>query len=492
MEEQDKAFKGKAIEDVLGSVPVKKIRKVGGGLATAFYIGLKNLQLYDTNNVNVRTALTQFMEHAAQLFEDDAQVRMSAARNYLFINDVRLRGGRGGFQNYELLYYELTRRGIGAIIFSNAITEEEVERSLVIINQAAVDSAPDPSAIEQRLQATGIRTVEIEPIAEGELEIDLTSLAEEARKAAISAYFRTLYSTRDLFQEIKEGRKYHTRILKRRVQQMVDVALEGDFTLLALTRVKNHISYQVNHAINVAVLSIWLGMELGLGKMALEQLALASLFADVGMAYLPEDIQDGKEHLSEDERKIVRQHPLLGAKVVLGWGRMSEVAIRSMLVAFQHHATSDYPQLVPLEKTDLFSRIVRIVDTYDAMTTSRPFRKRPMRPEEALKALMEDDGQNYDPLLVKLLVNTMGIYPVGTMVKLSSGELGVVHRPSVEPGLVNRPFVNVLSDATGEPTEGVLLDLSQRNKAGKFARSIVATFDNTELDMEITDFLAVL
>jgi hypothetical protein len=114
-----------------------------------------------------------------------------------------------------------------------------------------------------------------------------------------------------------------------------------------------------------------------------------------------------------------------------------------------------------------------------------------MRPEEALNALLEDEGGHYDPLLTKLFVNTIGIYPVGTVVKLSTGELAVVHRPPVDPALVNRPFVSILADAQGNPTDGLLVDVAERGPGG-FKRSIVATYDNSELDMEITDFLAVI
>lgn len=492
MQESDNTLKGSTLDGMLGALPGKAYRALGGAFATAFYITLKNLQLYTSNNVNVRQSLGQLMSNGLALMEEANEIRLSAARNYLFVNDVRLRGGRGGFQNYELLYGEMTRRNIGAITVHQGVQESEMEQLLLCLNKTPADGSVDGTYVQELLDRIGITTIEVEAFVDGDIDVDLTALAEEARRASINAYFRALFLMRDVHQDMREEKKLNIRILKRVVQNMVDIVAADDYTLLALTRVKNHISYLVNHAVNVSVLSIWLGHELGLGKVAQEQLGLSALFADIGMARMPIEISEGSGRLSDQEWKEVRRHPLEGAKILLRSGRISEVTIRSMLVAFQHHAGSAYPQLVDLDHTDIFSRICTITDAYDAMTTPRPFRTKPLSPEEALSTLAEDKTDSYDSLLVKLFVNTIGIYPVGTLVKLSTGELGVVHRPSFEEGLINRPLVSLMADAGGEPVENAILDVAERGTSGDFLRSIVATYDSMELEMEITDFLAVL
>ncbi|MCZ6603102.1 MAG: hypothetical protein O6952_08850, partial [Planctomycetota bacterium] len=397
-----------SLDGMLGAMEGRAYRALGGAFATSFYITFKNLQLYSANNINVRQTLGQVMANTVALLEESDDLRLSAARNYLFVNDVRLRSGRGGFQNFGLLYTEMIRRGVGAIVLHHGIIEEEIENLLMIMNEAPNGEEADGSYIQDRVQELGISTIDVETYVDGEMEVDLEDIAEEARRASINAYFRAIFLMRDIYKEVREDKKLNVRILKRVVQNMVDIVAAGDYTLMALTRVKNYVSYLVNHAVNVCVLSIWLGNELGLGKVAQEQLGLSSLFADIGMACIPEEIAEGKEKLSDEEWAQVRRHPLIGSRILLRSGRISEVTIRSMLVAFQHHTHADYPELVPLDRTDIFSRIVTITDAFDAMTTPRPFRQTPMSPEEALNSLSDDEGGRYDPLLIKLFVNTIG------------------------------------------------------------------------------------
>ena len=142
---------------------------------------------------------------------------------------------------------------------------------------------------------------------------------------------------------------------------------------------------------------------------------------------------------------------------------------------------SGYPKLrVPWTQT-VASRIITIADCYDAMTSSRVYRREPMSPANVLKFMFGKSGQSFDPVLLKLFVNCVGIIPIGSLVRLDSGPLAVVIRPAQDKTNAERPSVRVITDKDGAPIEdGPELDLTVQDQSGNYAHSILQLVDNAE------------
>jgi hypothetical protein len=157
-----------------------------------------------------------------------------------------------------------------------------------------------------------------------------------------------------------------------------------------------------------------------------------------------------------------------------------------MIVAFEHHRNYDgsgYP--FGSRRPDIFSRIVTIADVYDALTTQRPWRNAFM-PDEAL-GMMIRESRRFDPALMKVFVNTLGLYPVGTLVRLDSGDLGVVIYGGGEGERLSRPIISLLS-RDGKPSGNV--DLAERNPAGAYRWSIVMTEDPKKFGVQTSGLIA--
>jgi hypothetical protein len=158
------------------------------------------------------------------------------------------------------------------------------------------------------------------------------------------------------------------------------------------------------------------------------------------------DILNKEGPLTADEWQIIKSHAAEGADLLK---RIQLVDQMPMIVAYEHHQRHDlqgYPDDKPGQELHLFSRVVALCDAYDAMTTSRPFR-REIRPDKALAVLMQGRGKAYDPSITKAFVAMLGIYPMGAVVKLSDASTAVVFRVNRDDLLC--PRVKVLIDAEG-------------------------------------------
>jgi HD-GYP domain-containing protein (c-di-GMP phosphodiesterase class II) len=153
----------------------------------------------------------------------------------------------------------------------------------------------------------------------------------------------------------------------------------------------------------------------------------------------------------------------------------------AMFAALQHHVhynMNGYPLKSNGWKLRMFTRIVTISDYYDAMTSSRTYRKIPVTPDRALRFILEKSGRIFDPVVVKAFIRAMGIYPVGTVVELDTGEIGVVIKQNQECRWLHRPTVQLVSSAGGE---GEVVDLTERSKGKyRYRRRVIRTIHDSD------------
>ena len=149
-----------------------------------------------------------------------------------------------------------------------------------------------------------------------------------------------------------------------------------------------------------------------------------------------------------------------------------------------------YPKPIRPRQLGLFSRLVAVADGFDAATTRRSYQTVPIQPDEVLKEMWQNPRRGYDRVLVKALINLIGIYPVGTCVILDTLEVAIVTSANPDPTLLNRPLVRVAIDVNGAvlPPPGVAADLGDGNGQGGFARSIVKVTDPARYGLVVGDY----
>ncbi len=213
------------------------------------------------------------------------------------------------------------------------------------------------------------------------------------------------------------------------VQELLEGVLLRPGASLLLSTLKTHDGYTFFHSINTSLLALTVGQAIGLDHDQLLQLGLGALLHDLGKIRVPAEIIQYPGRLDDSKWSEIQRHPHEGAQAILaGTGQGQEIAAR---VALEHHAQYDlggYPQIPGKEHLHLYSRITSVCDIYDALTTRRSY-KRALPPPSALKIVVKAAGTKLDPDLVQILVGILGIFPVGSLLRLDTGEVAVVTAP---------------------------------------------------------------
>lgn len=268
--------------------------------------------------------------------------------------------------------------------------------------------------------------------------------------------------------------------------------MHDESTLLGLTNLRCHDQYTHNHSVNVALLSMALGNRAGYPKAELADLGMAALFHDVGKCAISLDVLNKPGEFTKEEWDIMRTHPTEGVLTLIQLRGLGNVPARMASTSFEHHMNFDfsgYPKLAVPWTQSLSSRIVTIADCYDAMTSSRVYRREPMSPANVLKFMFNKSGQSFDPVLLKLFVNCVGIIPIGSLVMLESDELAVVMKPPADKANAERPLVKVIADAQGNLKEdGPDLDLNLQDNTGAYPNRILRLVDNTEYKFDTSRY----
>jgi len=283
------------------------------------------------------------------------------------------------------------------------------------------------------------------------------------RAQAQRLYLDALHVSKRVLTDLQAEGGIDLHGVRRIVQRMADLCDEDDATLLGLTCIKSLEDYALTHAVNVTILSSLLARSAELPKRDVEQIGVAALLHDVGQIDVPREVLESAGTLTEEEWGSIRRHTLHGALRLLEAGPL-EFTAPAALAALEHHLGvwgDGYPKLPSGWSTSVASKIVHIADTYDALTSRRVYRQHPVRPDRVLAFMLENAGMRFDPDLVKLFVQTLGIYPPGTAVELDGGAIGIVVRPNREPARLHRPQVCLLLDREGKPVEkDPLVDLA--------------------------------
>jgi HD-GYP domain-containing protein (c-di-GMP phosphodiesterase class II) len=454
----------------------------------------KLLRIYDRENATVLQAGDGLIATLGVLFEDAPVVEIKMWRDCVFVNGDRLRCDISNFAAYKHVLGQAQRTGLEKIIFRNKIGRGEAIGFFAALEAVEASGARGPDAVEavarEDFENAAVTASQQLDQQLDDLGVKPVSKPERARRAFYSA----LSSAKDVLTAQTSQGAASLRKAKRAVQSAVDILLEDESSLLALAAIKDHDEYTFTHSVNVCVFSLAIGHALGFHRSCLSKLGVAALFHDIGKTTVPQDVLNKIGVLNVDEWKTIREHTVMGVRQLARMPRCNEHVLHSLIVAFQHHLNVDlsgYPGAKGQPSLDLFSRIVRIADTFDAMTTERPYRNKVYSPYEAMRYLISQAGSKFDPILVKAFARAIGVFPIGTVVRLSTGEIGVVVRRgnlSTEP---TRPMMKMLLDRDGKPApEGRMIDLGQTDPGtGEFAYSVAETLSCKDLGINLRDHL---
>lgn len=296
------------------------------------------------------------------------------------------------------------------------------------------------------------------------------SLGEERRRAGKLLRQATALMD-DLHKAASAGRDVELGRLEPVIGKMIESVARNPDGLAPLARLKRIETYATHHAVATTALMIALARQQGLSQTRIEKLALGTLVQDVGHAALDHQLTAKPGRLSGEERALVHSHVAEGLVVLDATARLPETALAVVLEHHERFDGSGYPYRMAGEDISLAGRMAAVVDSYDAMTSDRPYR-RALSPAAAVRKVYEAGGTLFDPEVVAGFIHTVGVYPVGSLVRLESGHLAVVAQ--VHPDDLLRPVVRVIFHAgRRQYVTPMEVDLSRRhgNHFGQVVRA---------------------
>lgn len=310
---------------------------------------------------------------------------------------------------------------------------------------------------------------------------------EETLPGLHRTYAYGLEVLRDTAAAIAADRPVDLAACNRVVQQLSDQIVEDPTQALMLATVRSHDEYTYYHMLNVCLLSIALGYAVGLRQDQILALGLGALLHDVGKVNVPVEILQHVGALSVDQWRLVQRHPVEGAAIIFGTGDTLFQATASIVL--EHHAAYDlsgYPKLSGRPHPSLPARMVAVADCFDAVTTTRPYRKAEER-RQALNILLAGAGRGYDPRVVRTFVRLLGLFPVGSLVRLTNQTVGVVVRN--HDRMLARPRVRIMLDANGDPSDPYEVDLAERDGDGDFRWNVERSMDPGEVGLDMVSLV---
>lgn len=227
-----------------------------------------------------------------------------------------------------------------------------------------------------------------------------------------------------MFQEARMGKAIEAEAAAPLVEEISNSVLRNPGALISLARLKTADDYTFMHSVAVCALMIALARQLGLNEQQVRDAGMAGLLHDLGKAMIPLEILNKPGKLTDAEFDLVKTHPEEGHKLLLEGSSVSEM---TRDVCLHHHEKIDgsgYPKGLNGETMSLYAKMGAVCDVYDAVTSNRPY-KAGWDPAESIKRMAEWKG-HFDPAVFQAFVKSLGIYPIGSLVRLASGKLGVV------------------------------------------------------------------
>jgi HD-GYP domain-containing protein (c-di-GMP phosphodiesterase class II) len=250
-----------------------------------------------------------------------------------------------------------------------------------------------------------------------------TSFNDEVKRAA-NICAKGKEAVVSMFQEARMGLAIEAEAAAPLVEEISNSVLRNPGALISLARLKTADDYTFMHSVAVCALMIALARKLGLDEQQTRDAGMAGLLHDLGKAMIPIEILNKPGKLTDEEFDLVKTHPEEGHKLLLGGIGISEM---TRDVCLHHHEKIDgsgYPKRLNGETMSLFAKMGAVCDVYDAVTSNRPY-KAGWDPAESIKRMAEWKG-HFDPVVFQAFVKSLGIYPIGSFVRLESGKLGVV------------------------------------------------------------------
>jgi HD-GYP domain-containing protein (c-di-GMP phosphodiesterase class II) len=471
------------------SAKVKALHQLAVEMVVRLNVILKSARIYAPNNLLFQNQVALFLDliHTAQAEAGGAVFTVRAGT--LFFDNIRLKYGFANYHFFRFVLEVFKKNQLGGLRFQKEVTIGDLQNLMTILSRSDPEGRQPFESLASEAQRQGLSHIGLEKMSPSDV-------ASKPERDSARVFFLGLTHLQEAFAGKSTEEKIRLSTTRRLMQSIFNSISDNESFVQGLTNIKNFHEYTLNHSMNVCILSIALGRRLGLDRNELVNLGISAFFHDFGKLDTPREILEKPSKLDDRERKIIEKHPFQGAGKLIQFIDFKKLPLQAIHVAMEHHVKEDfsgYPRYFKRQSINLFSKIVKIVDFFDAVTTKRVYRTSHFTRDEALTLMLAQGEKEFHPLLLREFVKMMGVYPVGSLVALDTGELAVVVEVNPESAFLLRPRVKLITDSAGNKRDGETVDLSAVDPATQpHPRTIVKVLDPLKYGINIADYFLAL
>jgi HD-GYP domain-containing protein (c-di-GMP phosphodiesterase class II) len=438
---------------------------------------LKNITLYPASHPYLISLAEKMLVTIEGLLESRKEVAFYLLNGELFFetNSVPID------ENTAALMEQFASRDIGGIVFKPGITMAELIKLAILTSKepAAIKAEGGIIEVASREGIVNIQFHRGVELVDKKPEI---SKQKEEEKKASDLFKEAIEAITEIANNLRTNKTIGMRRLSMAFQAMADSIQDNRDPFIGLINVRMQDNHAFAHLVNSSILAMSLAFFLSLKKSRIVALGIAAVLHDIGKARIPLEIINKPDIPTDEEWEAVERHPLEGAFILSDIPGISKMA---MVTAFEHHqhgGVNGYPRREGPVEQHLFSQIISLADAYEVLNASRVYYKVQMPHEQVIGILAGRKGRDFNAVLVKAFIKLVGIFPIGTLLKLSSGETGLVVHQTEDP---MRPCILLLNKFDGSEKESdeeiSLLEMTD----GKFKRDIVGTINPATVNIDL-------
>lgn len=290
-------------------------------------------------------------------------------------------------------------------------------------------------------------------------------------------------------EDVRLGQSVNTEDAKELVTEIANSITRSPHAMVWLTNLKERDEYTSIHCMNVCIMAVSFGRSLGIEKSELEVLGLGGLLHDLGKILVPLEILNKPGKLTAEEFEVMKTHPVEGHRILKEQGDVPDVVLDIVMHHHERRNGKGYPSQLDGDQINNLTRIVAIVDVYDAVTSDRCYHDA-ITPYDALRNMYEWVNEDFDKEIIENFIQCLGIYPIGSVVELNLGHVGIVVSASEKSKL--RPIVLLILNSKGEsfPSPKLINLAHPKWKTGAQKLEVKRILSKNEYDFNMKQVIA--
>jgi len=440
---------------------VDEIKKFVQGLTAA----VKGLRLYAVDHPATTKQVETLENGLFTMLQHKKMIKIGLLEGTLFVEDHLL---MQEFQAATELVEMLESHELVGFEFMAGLSANEIQSLLHLLHSGANKGQDFADA----LVSQGVKKIRAVAATDDDEDDD-----QQPRKV----YHKALKVVDQIFQDVRMGEIPSSEDAINVVKNMAQLTMTEPHAMLALSMLKDYDNYTFTHSVNVSVLALAIGRACKLTEEQLKPLGLGGLLHDLGKLRVDVNIITKPGRLTDAEFEEIKEHPGFGAEIIK---EMEGVTSEVMQIVHGHHLRYDrtgYPSAAASDTVSPLVEMTAIADAYDAMTTLRSY-QRPFTPRKAIARLRDVSGSSLHPDFVMLFIESLGPYPVGSLVRLDSNEVGLVTK--VEPQDTSLVDIKIIYNPAGAMLDEPYMMQLRPN----YPRKIIAEVDPQTKGIDVTNF----